>query len=294
VGIGEGLDLFVELINIALIQSSDGKGKTVNWTETKRLITEAANGGANVIVLQELFLGAYFCYEENVALLDNAIRSDDSRILEAQALAKELSIVLFFSFYEKDLLKNYNSVLCIDTSGEQLGVYRKSHIPNDPGYYEKFYFAEGNTGVQVFETKFGRIAPLICFDQWFPEAARIAALKGAQLIVYPTAIGWDLDTPEALKEEELDAWITIQRAHAIANGVYVASVNRVGEENGKVFWGNSFVCGPLGRVLNRGGGQDQVVSASIDLTKIQKTRSVWTFLHDRRPDLYDELIDGRI
>ncbi len=294
VGIGEGLDLFVELINISLIQSSDQSGEKANWNYTKHRIRDASIGGANVIVLQELFLGAYFCYEENASNFDRAISTNSPIIIEARALAEELSVVLFFSFYEESDTKGHNSVLCINADGEALGVYRKSHIPNDPGYYEKYYFEDGDTGVVVFDTKYGRIAPLICFDQWFPEAARIATLKGAQLIVYPTAIGWDLDASESLKEEELDAWVTIQRSHAIANGVFVATVNRVGEENGKVFWGNSFVCGPLGKIFARGGTDNEVISTFLNFSKIEKTRTVWTFIRDRRPDLYNELIDDKL
>lgn len=285
----EGLDLFVELINIALVQAISEGGEKSNWKRTVQRIRESSKNGAQVIVLQELFLTDYFCYKKKVDVLPKSLFLHEVVFKEAEELAKELSIVLFLSFYERFGEGGFNTILCIDSSGEQLGSYRKSHIPNDPGYYEKTYFSEGDTGVKVFETSYGRIAPLVCFDQWFPEMARIATLHGAELIVYPTAIGWDFDANPELREEELDAWVTIQRAHAIANGVYVAAVNRVGDENGKTFWGNSFVCGPLGKVIARGGQEEDIIMAEIDFSEINRTRDVWTFLRDRRPDLYTDL-----
>jgi N-carbamoylputrescine amidase len=207
---------------------------------------------------------------------------------ELSKLAEELSIVIIASLFEKRTDGIYhNSAVVFDADGQNLGIYRKSHIPDDLGFYEKYYFTPGDTGYKVFKTKFGVLGVLICWDQWYPEAARLCALKGAQILFYPTAIGTLPFENEELKNEYMQAWETIQRSHAVSNGCFVASVNRVGTEDNITFWGGSFVCGPFGKYIARAGSQEEILIADCDLSLIDQQRRTWPFLRDRRIDTYD-------
>jgi N-carbamoylputrescine amidase len=239
--------------------------------------------------LQELFKSLYFCDVEDHAnfSLGEAIPGTTTDILGQ--LAKELGVVIIASLFEKRAPGLYhNTTAVLDADGSYLGKYRKMHIPDDPGYYEKFYFTEGDLGYKVFETRFGKVGVLICWDQWYPEAARITSLMGAEILVYPTAIGWDMsETDPAVGPEQYNAWQTIQRSHAIANGVYVVSVNRVGQEAGQQFWGGSFVSNPFGSLLYLASHNDEENAViEIDLDKTEYYRTTWPYLRDRRIDSY--------
>lgn len=278
------------MVKIALVQTHADASAEENLTRTLGLIDEAATKGANIVCLQELFLGLYFCQEEDHAEFDRAeaIPGPTTEILAAKA--KELGVVILASLFEKRAKGLYhNTMAVLDADGAYLGKYRKMHIPDDPRFYEKFYFTPGDLGFQVFDTKFGRIGTLICWDQWFPEAARAAALKGADILVYPTAIGtWEGEME--LKEEQLRAWQAVQRGHAVANGVYTVAVNRVGTEDELQFWGHSFAFGPAGETLLELGDQPEVAVAELDLERIENQRRGWPFLRDRRIDAYDGLL----
>ena len=250
--------------------------------------------GANVICTQELFLSQYFCFEENQSHFDLALELSESEVVsKLQKVALEMDVVLLLSLFEKRTKGIYhNTAVVIDADGINLGMYRKMHIPDDPGYYEKYYFTPGDLGYQAFDTKYGCFGILICWDQWFPEAARLTVMKGVDVLFYPTAIGWDLDESQEVKEEELNAWLTVQKSHAISNGVFVVSVNRVGTENGVQFWGNSFICNPMGRLLvSSPSAQDDLVTCELDLDSIEKTRRVWPFFRDRRTDSYNQITE---
>lgn len=264
-----------------------------NLQHALAMVKEAATKGANIVCLPELFLSPYFCQKKDD---EGAFESAEeipnkTTALLAQAALKHGIVLVGGSLFEKGSNgKFYNTAVVFGPDGAPLGTYRKTHIPEDQRYHEQHYFAAGDTGIRVFETPFGRIAPLICYDQWFPEAARIAALKGAEIIVYPTAIGNMTDE----NPEEGDwqaAWEGVQRGHAIANTVYVAAVNRVGVENSLSFFGGSFVCDDFGKVLARGGSGEEIVLASIDLSRIKKTREGWGFFRNRRPKEYGKLIE---
>ena len=253
-------------------------------------IRTLASEGAEIICLQELFSSPYFCVEEDAKhfLLAEKIPSTFTNQLEI--LCEELSIVLIVSLFEKRTTGIYhNTSIVIDTSKGIIGKYRKMHIPDDPGYSEKYYFTPGDLGFPVVDTTFGKIAVLICFDQWFPEAAREVSLKGAEIIFYPTAIGWNINDAIETQEEELAAWKTIQKSHAIANGVFVVAVNRIGIEVNTEFWGNSFVINPLGSEIYSAGLTEEEKVIAIDLEKIADYRHVWTFFRDRRPEAYKGL-----
>ena len=207
-----------------------------------------------------------------------------------EELAKELDVVLIVPYFERRVQGIYhNSAIVIDADGTNLGKYRKMHIPDDPGYYEKFYFTPGDLGFKSFKTKFGTIGVLICWDQWYPEAARLTAMKGAEILFYPTAIGILSNESEQEKMRHRDAWQTIQRSHSVANGCFVASVNRVGEENGTKFWGHSFVSAPFGEVIAQASDNEEILYADVDLSKIDKQRRMWPFFRDRRIDEFDDL-----
>lgn len=278
---------------IGLIQTNCGSAPQDNLYRQMGLIREAAEKGAQIVCLQELFNTLYFCVEYDEKYFDWAEPLKGDLVSSLQELCKELEIVLIAPFFEKRAKGVYhNSLVVIDSDGTLVGNYRKTHIPDDPGFYEKYYFTPGDqeSGFKVFDTKFGKIGTLICWDQWYPEAARITALKGADMLFYPTAIG-TLAT-EGKKEQNIyqEAWKTIQRSHAIANGCFVASVNRVGKESGSTFWGGSFIAGPFGEIIAEAGKKEEIVIAEIDLNEIEKQRQTWPFFRDRRIDLYDTIL----
>ena len=284
-----------EKVKVGLVQMSCTSDKQANIRKTEKMIREAAASGAKIVCLQELFETTYFCWEENYDFFNLAEPVPGPSTAFFSSLAAELEIVIIASLFEKRAEGVYhNTTAVLDAGGEYLGIYRKHHIPDDPGYYEKFYFTPGDQGYKVFQTKFGTIGVLICWDQWYPEAARITSLMGAQILFYPTAIGWALHQDEELNKQQYDAWQTIQRSHAIANGVYVVSVNRTGIENSMKFWGGSFVSDPFGVVLTKASHEiEQIVVQELDLGKINETRIHWPFLRDRRIDSYSP-ITGRL
>lgn len=274
---------------IGLVQSACTDDINHNLDEAVRGIRSAAGKGAQIICLQELFRSRYFCQVEDANLFSLAESIPGPSTDRITALARELGVVIIASLFEKRAQGVYhNTAVVIDADGSIAGKYRKMHIPDDPCFYEKFYFTPGDTGFTSFATRYGRVGVLICWDQWFPEAARLTALSGAQMIFYPTAIGYQpRDAHEA--EKQATAWETIQKSHAIANGVFVASVNRVGKEDNLQFWGRSFVCDPLGQALTKAGDAPDVLIANCDLTMIENTRRGWPFLRDRRIDAYQNI-----
>lgn len=278
-------------VQIGLIQTTCTHNKEENLQKAILKIREAAVKGAQIICLQELFTSLYFCDEENYDnfSLAETIPGPSSDAL--QAIAKELGVVIIASLFEKRAQGVYhNTTAVLDADGVYLGKYRKMHIPDDPGFYEKFYFTPGDLGYKVFKTKFATIGVLICWDQWYPEAARITSLMGAEILFYPTAIGWATTQDEATNIEQHDAWQTIQRSHAIANGVHVVGVNRVGEEAGVKFWGGSFISNPFGTLLYKAShNEEEVIVQEVDLAKSDSYRIHWPFLRDRRIDSYQPI-----
>ena len=276
---------------IALLQSRGFATKEEAFQHHETLIREAAKGGANIVVTQELFLTPYFCTVEDPSFFDLADRLPGPVTDRLGQIAKELGIVLISSLFEHRGAGLYHNTASIhDADGFLLGLYRKSHIPQDPAFEEKFYFTPGDTGWPVWNTKFGKIGVLICWDQWYPEAARLMALGGAEVLVYPTAIGWLPTEGEEMNKAQHSAWETIQRAHAIANGVYVVVVNRVGKEGQLNFWGQSFVSDPFGRIVAKASrDKEETLIVECDLAKIEETRQNWPFLRDRRIDAYGPL-----
>ena len=276
-------------IKIALIQAKASEDSRLNLYRTLEKIKKASERGAKLICLQELFCSRYFPQIKDRRYFKLAEPASNFMTKVLTQIAKEEKVVLivpFFEFVPRGTY--YNSAAVIDADGKTLGVYRKTHIPYDPGFYEKFYFKPGNSGYKVFKTKYANISVLICWDQWFPEAARAAALRGADIIFYPTAIGWNKKGGRHREEEA--AWQTIQRSHAIANGVYVASANRVGVEKNLTFWGQSFVSDPFGTLIAKAGAaKEEILFADCDLSKIDQTRKVWPFFRDRRVDAYQSL-----
>ena len=277
---------------MGLVQMACGETVTANVETAVDLVRQAAARGAQIVCLQELFACRYFCQREDAANFGLAEPVPGPTTDRFAALAADLRVVLVVPVFERRAAGVYhNSVAVIDADGSLLGRYRKTHVPDDPLYHEKFYFTPGDLGFPVFQTRFARIGPLICWDQWFPEAARLSALAGADLIVYPSAIGWHPAERDTEGAAQHDAWRTVQRAHAIANGVFVAAVNRVGHEGppggGLQFWGGSFVCDPAGRVLAEGSSDgDEVVVAECDSGAVERQRRGWPFLRDRRVDSY--------
>ncbi len=283
-----------QLVRVGLIQTVSCDDPERNITATVEEIRRAAQQGAQIVCLQELFRTLYFCDTENHShfRLAEPIPGPSTALL--QPVAAELGIVIIASLFEERAPGLYhNTAAVIDADGTYLGKYRKSHIPDDPGFYEKFYFTPGDTDYRVFDTKYARIGVLICWDQWYPEAARITSLMGADILFYPTAIGWDTSEPsEAINKEQYSAWQTIQRSHAIANGVHVVAVNRTGVEAGTQFWGGSFVANPFGSVLYQAPhltSETRVVE--LDLGLGRKYREVWPFLRDRRIDTYQPILN---
>jgi N-carbamoylputrescine amidase len=271
--------------------SDENLARAIHW------LREAARLGAQVICLPELFRSQYFCQSENAALFDLAEAVPGPTTKALGLLAKELNVALVAPVFERRGLGVYhNSAAVIDASGEIIGLYRKMHIPDDPSYYEKFYFAPGDLGFQAFDTHAGCVGTLICWDQWYPEGARLTALRGASILFYPTAIGWHPREKAQYGATQRDAWRTVQRGHAIANGVYVAAVNRLGHEipdsggAGIQFWGSSFLCDPQGVILVEASeDREEVLIGEVDLNRIEDVRRNWPFLRDRRIDAYRDI-----
>ncbi len=279
-----------EIVRIGLIQMACGEDTEANIKTAEQGIRQAAGQGAQIICLQELFQTPYFCQVENH---DNFKLAEEIPGPSTQAmsqLASALGIVLIVPLFEKRSTGIYhNTAVVLDADGSIAGRYRKMHIPHDPGFYEKFYFTPGDTGFQTIPTRFGKIGVLICWDQWFPEAARLTALSGAQILFYPTAIGYQA-FDESVAEKQVQAWQTIQKAHSIANGVFTVVVNRVGQEDQVNFWGKSFVSDPFGEVLVEASAKEpEVLVVDCDLGLIEETRQGWPFLRDRRVDAYQNL-----
>ena len=279
-------------IQFALIQLACSNDPVENFQKTEKAIRESASQGAQVICLQELFQSTYFCFEENQSFFKLAEAIPGKTTDRLGSLAAELGIVIIASMFEKRAAGLFhNTTAVLDADGAYLGKYRKMHIPDDPGYYEKYYFTPGDLGYLVFDTKFAKIGVLICWDQWYPEAARLTALQGAEVLVYPTAIGWDLAEADGeMNREQYQAWQTIQRSHAVANGIPVISVNRVGEENGQQFWGGSFVANAFGRVIFQAShDQEEIAVVAVNVDSSEYYRRTWPFFRDRRIDSYGDL-----
>jgi N-carbamoylputrescine amidase len=284
---------------VGLVQMRMVADPEANFASAIRHIEEAARLGANVVCLPELFRAQYFCQREDIRLFDLAEPIPGPSTDKLSEVARKLRVAVIASLFERRAPGLYhNTAVTLDADGAIAGVYRKMHIPDDPLYHEKFYFAPGDLGYQAIDTAFGRVGTLVCWDQWYPEAARLTALQGAETLFYPTAIGWHPAEKDEFGAAQYDAWQTIQRAHAIANGVYVAAVNRVGLEHGDVrgsrasgpgleFWGGSFLADPFGRVIARASHDaEEILLGEIDLGLIEETRRNWPFLRDRRIDSY--------
>lgn len=270
---------------------SCGSDPDQNLKKAALLTEKAAAAGARVVLLQELFTSLYFCQQVDESGFDLAEEIPGPTTEFLQQLARKLEVVIVASLFERRTAGIYhNTAVVIDADGSYLGKYRKMHIPDDPGFNEKYYFTPGDLGYKVFDTRYLKIGVLICWDQWFPEAARITATMGAELLVYPTAIGGLSDESDEEINEYMDAWEVIQRSHAIANGVYVASVNRTGTEGSITFWGDSFVSGPFGKVLARAGSSEEILLCEIEPGTIEKQRRTWPYLRDRRIESYKPIL----
>ncbi len=280
-------------VKIGTVQMSCTKEPGENLAKAIKGIREAAAKGAQVVCLQELFTSLYFCDVEDYENFKLAESIPGPSTESLSTVAKELGVVIIASLFEKRTEGLYhNTTAVIDADGKYLGKYRKMHIPDDPAYYEKFYFTPGDLGYKVFKTKFAAIGILICWDQWYPEASRITALMGAEIMFYPTAIGWATSQDENTNTEQYNAWQTIQRSHAVANGVHVVSVNRVGfEQNGAMkFWGGSFIANPFGSIIYKASHESEEVNVQeIDLALSDRYRTHWPFLRDRRIDSYQPI-----
>jgi agmatine deiminase len=283
----------MKTVTIALIQSKVSKDVRSNVAKTVRMIEKAAKKGAEIVALQELFQTPYFPQRENMNKDDYAENAADYTVSEMRKAAKDSGVTIVVPFYEKKKRKYFNTAVVIGENGKLKGRYHKIHIPEDPGFYEKEYFEGGKSGYTIFKAGDVKFAVLICYDQWFPEAARIARLKGAQIIFYPTAlgriIGYDAEG------DWHDAWETVQRGHAISNSVYVAAVNRVGREGRMVFWGQSFIADPFGKILKRASAtKEEVVVMKLDLERNDFYSEGWGFLRNRRPDTYKTITSGKL
>lgn len=282
---------------VGLIQMACSENPEENLFRAEQKIREAAGRGAHIVCLQELFRSRYFCREEDARLFDLAEAVPGPSTERLSIVARECGVVVIASLFERRAAGVYhNTAAVIDADGSLLGLYRKMHIPDDPLYFEKFYFTPGDLGFRSFDTRFGRISALVCWDQWYPEAARLAALGGASILFYPTAIGWHPSEKAEFGESQHDAWRTIQRSHAIANGIYVAAVNRVGFEgppdHGLEFWGGSFVSDPFGRVLAEAShDSEEILIVECDPRQIEEVRRNWPFLRDRRIDAYGPILN---
>lgn len=276
-------------ISVGLVQMACSPDASKNLEKAVDSIRAASKQGAQIICLPELFLTQYFCQTEDPKNFSLAEPLPGPTSTTLSNLAKELQVVLIVPLFEKRTQGIYhNTAIVIDADGSIAGTYRKMHIPDDPCFFEKFYFTPGDTGFKSFSTRYGKVGVLICWDQWFPEAARLTALSGAQFLFYPTAIGYQ-DEDAKVSKQQISAWETIQKSHAIANGVFLASVNRVGRENALSFWGKSFICNPFGEVIAQAEDEPQIVIAKCPLSEIESTRQNWPFLRDRRVDAYQGL-----
>ncbi len=285
-------------MKVGLIQQKNSADIKANIAKLQDNIRKAAAMGAELVVLQELHNGLYFCQTENTQLFDQAESIPGPSTDSFGQLAKELGIVLVLSLFERRAPGLYhNTAVVLEKDGTIAGKYRKMHIPDDPAYYEKFYFTPGDLGFEPINTSVGRLGVLVCWDQWYPEAARLMAMRGAELLIYPTAIGWESSDTEEEKQRQLGAWITVQRGHAVANGLPVVTVNRTGHEPdpsgqtaGIQFWGNSFVAGPQGEMLTEfPNHEEEVRVVEIDKTRSENVRRWWPFFRDRRIDAFDGL-----
>ncbi|HWD87982.1 MAG TPA: carbon-nitrogen hydrolase [Mucilaginibacter sp.] len=278
-------------VKIGLVQMSCTADKPQNLQKAMEKVREAAAKGAQIVCLQELFTSLYFCDVEDYDNFKLAEAIPGPSTNELSKLAAELNVVIIASLFEKRAQGVYhNTTAVLDADGAYLGKYRKMHIPDDPGFYEKFYFTPGDLGYKTFKTKYATIGVLICWDQWYPEAARITSLMGAEILFYPTAIGWATSQDDATNTEQYNAWQTIQRSHSVANGVHVVSVNRVGQEGELKFWGGSFISNPFGTVLYQASHTDEeVIVQEIDTNKTDHYRTHWPFMRDRRIDSYQPI-----
>lgn len=285
-------------MKVALIQQANTADINKNKQELKEKIRDAAKQGAQLVVLQELHNSLYFCQIESTDFFDLAESVPGPTTEEFGALAKELGVVIVLSLFEKRTAGLYhNTAVVLEKDGTIAGKYRKMHIPDDPAYYEKFYFTPGDIGFKPIETSVGKLGVLVCWDQWYPEAARLMALAGADMLIYPTAIGWESTDVEDEKKRQQGAWITVQRGHAVANGLHVIAVNRTGYEpdpsgqtNGITFWGSSFVAGPQGEILWQAStNNDEVKVVELDMSRSENVRRWWPFLRDRRIDEFGDI-----
>lgn len=285
-------------LKVALVQQSNTDNAQDNMAKSIAGIRDAASQGAKLIVLQELHRSLYFCQTEDVDVFDLAETIPGPSTDTLGALAKELNVVIVSSLFEKRATGLYhNTAVVLETDGSIAGKYRKMHIPDDPGFYEKFYFTPGDLGFEPIQTSVGKLGVLVCWDQWFPEAARLMAMAGAEILIYPTAIGWDPRDDKDEQTRQKDAWVISQRAHAVANGVPVISCNRVGHESdpsgqseGIQFWGNSFIAGPQGEILAEANNSDeQLLVVELDQARSENIRRIWPYLRDRRIDHYQDL-----
>jgi N-carbamoylputrescine amidase len=291
-------------LTIGIVQHACSEDVAENLEKTMTGIRETAANGAQLVVLQELHRSLYFCQQEDTAMFDLAETIPGPTTDRLGALARELGVVIVASLFEQRAPGLYhNTAVVLDNDGSIAGMYRKMHIPDDPGYYEKFYFTpgdadfnDGRSGFSPIETSVGKLGLLVCWDQWYPEAARLMALAGADLLLYPTAIGWDRTDEQDEQQRQLDAWITIQRAHAVANGLPVLVANRTGfeqspaDDSGIQFWGNSFICGPQGEFLTQADSDNEhVLLADVDMRRSESVRRIWPYLRDRRVDAYGDL-----
>ena len=285
-------------LKVALVQERNHGSVEANLAVIEQRVAEAAAQGAKLLLLQELHNGAYFCQHENVCEFDNAEAIPGPSTERLGRLAKQHGVVIVGSLFERRAAGLYhNTAVVLETDGRLVGKYRKMHIPDDPGFHEKFYFTPGDLGFHPIDTSVGRLGVLVCWDQWYPEAARLMALAGAELLLYPTAIGWDPDDGQAEKDRQRNAWILSHRGHAVANGLPVLSCNRIGHEaspldaSGIQFWGSSHVLGPQGEYLAEASTDSaQVLIADIDLGRSEHVRRIWPFLRDRRIDAYQDLL----
>ena len=282
---------------VALVQETNHGDAEANLTVIEQRVAEAAASGAKLVLLQELHNGAYFCQHESVDEFDLAETIPGPSTVRLAALAKQHGVVLVSSLFEKRATGLYhNTAVVFDADGSTAGKYRKMHIPDDPGFYEKFYFTPGDIGFKPIDTSVGRLGVLVCWDQWYPEAARLMALAGAELLLYPTAIGWDPNDAQDEKNRQRDAWVLSHRGHAVANGLPVLSCNRVGHEQSPLdaagidFWGNSHVLGPQGEFIAEAAAEPTILMAEVDMQRSEHVRRIWPFLRDRRIDAYGDLL----
>jgi len=289
----------MSILKVGLVQQSCDRNREKNITKSIAGIRECAANGAQLVVLQELHTGIYFCQAEETDMFDLAETIPGPSTEAFSAIAKECNVVLVTSLFERRAAGIYhNTAVVFESNGSMVGKYRKMHIPDDPAYYEKFYFTPGDIGFEPLQTSVGKLGVLVCWDQWYPEAARLMALAGAEVLIYPTAIGWESTDTQEEKNRQHDAWQIVQRGHAVANGLPVITANRVGLEpdwtdvtNGIQFWGQSFVAGPQGELLHLGSDEkEENTVVEIDLSRSENVRRIWPFLRDRRIDAYGDLL----